>query len=498
MGIVLVYRSTRVINFAVGNMGIPADRAVRGDGRQARLAVLAVARPARSLVGTLTGVLVELAVIRRLFKSPRVIVLVATIGVAQLCEAVTLALARLPHRLAADAIPGAVQRQVAPGPRHRGVRQPAARADRRPAHHRRAVVAARAHRVRRRGAGGGVQLRPRPHDRHQPEDGVDRGLGDRRLPRHGRGPAHRHRPGLGRPRAHRARHAAARHGRGADRRHGVVPARRARARSSSASSTGCSFFNYTTETGLVQFVLFLVVLVLVARVSRNDAAPAGESFQFAPRIAAVPERLREHLVGQADAAARRGLRAAGRGRRCRCCPTSRSATRPGRRSSPSRCARSRWSCSPAGAVSCRSGRWRSPASARSPPPRSSAACQFEHRLARHPHPRRRAARDLVPVGAAPRRGRSRAWSRCSSASARCASAGCCSRSARSRSRSPRRCTSSTGRSSPPAARRSRSRAPTSGRSSSPTGTARTTTSCCSCSSSCCCSSATSSAPASAA
>ena len=31
------------------------------------------------------------------------------------------------------------------------------------------------------------------------------------------------------------------------------------------------FFNYTTETGLVQFVLFLVVLVLVARVSRRDA-----------------------------------------------------------------------------------------------------------------------------------------------------------------------------------------------------------------------------------
>ena len=30
--------------------------------------------------------------IRRLFKAPRVIVLVATIGVAQLCEAVTLAL----------------------------------------------------------------------------------------------------------------------------------------------------------------------------------------------------------------------------------------------------------------------------------------------------------------------------------------------------------------------------------------------------------------------
>ena len=52
------------------------------------------------------------------------------------------------------------------------------------------------------------------------------------------------------------------------------------------------FFNYTTETGLVQFVLFLVVLVLVARVSKRDAEAAGESFQFAPRISAVPERLK--------------------------------------------------------------------------------------------------------------------------------------------------------------------------------------------------------------
>jgi len=48
------------------------------------------------------------------------------------------------------------------------------------------------------------------------------------------------------------------------------------------------FFNYTSETGLVQFVLFLIVLVLVARVSRNDSGSSGESFQFAPRIAAVP------------------------------------------------------------------------------------------------------------------------------------------------------------------------------------------------------------------
>ena len=91
MGIVLVYRSTRVINFAVGNMGVPAVSlfavmvAVSGWPYWLSLAVALV-------IGVLIGVLIELTVIRRLFKSPRVIVLVATIGVAQLCEAVTLAL----------------------------------------------------------------------------------------------------------------------------------------------------------------------------------------------------------------------------------------------------------------------------------------------------------------------------------------------------------------------------------------------------------------------
>jgi ABC-type branched-subunit amino acid transport system ATPase component/ABC-type branched-subunit amino acid transport system permease subunit len=91
MGIVLVYRSSRVINFAVGDMGVPAA---------ALLAVMVghhhwpywPALIAALLVGTLTGTLIELGVIRRLFRAPRVIVLVATIGVAELCHAVTLAL----------------------------------------------------------------------------------------------------------------------------------------------------------------------------------------------------------------------------------------------------------------------------------------------------------------------------------------------------------------------------------------------------------------------
>ena len=89
MGIVLVYRSTRVINFAVANLGLV------GTG----LFALLVAQwdvsfwPAALLslvVGTLWGALVELAVIRRLFTAPRVIVLVATIGISSLSLAVLL------------------------------------------------------------------------------------------------------------------------------------------------------------------------------------------------------------------------------------------------------------------------------------------------------------------------------------------------------------------------------------------------------------------------
>jgi ABC-type branched-subunit amino acid transport system ATPase component/ABC-type branched-subunit amino acid transport system permease subunit len=91
MGIVLIYRSSRVINFAVGDLGVPCA---------ALLAVMAgqhgwpywPSLAAAVLVGTLSGTVIELAVIRRLFRAPRVIVLVATIGVAELARAVTLAL----------------------------------------------------------------------------------------------------------------------------------------------------------------------------------------------------------------------------------------------------------------------------------------------------------------------------------------------------------------------------------------------------------------------
>jgi ABC-type branched-subunit amino acid transport system ATPase component/ABC-type branched-subunit amino acid transport system permease subunit len=90
MGIVLVYRATRVINFAVGNMG------VIGAGLIALLVVqygvpFWIAVPAGLAAGTLFGAVVELIVIRRLFDAPRVIVLVATIGIAQLSLAILTA-----------------------------------------------------------------------------------------------------------------------------------------------------------------------------------------------------------------------------------------------------------------------------------------------------------------------------------------------------------------------------------------------------------------------
>jgi len=89
MGIVLIYRSTSVINFAVANMGVPSS---------ALLALMVVnynfafwpALFIALLVGTLTGAVLELSIIRRLFSSPRVVVLVATIGIAQLLAFVPL------------------------------------------------------------------------------------------------------------------------------------------------------------------------------------------------------------------------------------------------------------------------------------------------------------------------------------------------------------------------------------------------------------------------
>jgi len=94
MGIVLIYRTTKVINFAVANMGLVAS------GLQADLVIdyrlpFVAALPISLAVGTLFGLLADRIVIRRLFYAPRVILLVATIGIAQLAETVAALLPKI-------------------------------------------------------------------------------------------------------------------------------------------------------------------------------------------------------------------------------------------------------------------------------------------------------------------------------------------------------------------------------------------------------------------
>jgi branched-chain amino acid transport system permease protein len=83
VGIALVYRANRIINFAQGDLG----------GAPASLAVLLIAVsgwPYLAAIGVglvggvLLGVVVEFVIIRRFAKAPRLVLTVATIGIAQL------------------------------------------------------------------------------------------------------------------------------------------------------------------------------------------------------------------------------------------------------------------------------------------------------------------------------------------------------------------------------------------------------------------------------
>ncbi len=105
MGLVLVYRSTKVINFAVGNMGLLGSYVLALLVLNYRIpfwiaVVLALG------VGLLYGAIIDLTVIRRLFDAPRVVLVVATVGVAQL----SLALQQLLPAIdaAADRYPVAI------------------------------------------------------------------------------------------------------------------------------------------------------------------------------------------------------------------------------------------------------------------------------------------------------------------------------------------------------------------------------------------------------
>ncbi len=91
LGLALVYRANRILNFAQGDLGAaPASLAV----------LLVVSSGASWLVAFTTGILaavvlgaaVEFLVIRRFFRSPRLILTVATIGLAQVLAGLGLLL----------------------------------------------------------------------------------------------------------------------------------------------------------------------------------------------------------------------------------------------------------------------------------------------------------------------------------------------------------------------------------------------------------------------
>ncbi len=93
VGLILVFRSTRVINFAIGDMGAFSAALLY------RLVIdwhvpFWLSLVAGIVVGAVIGAAIELVVVRRLFTAPRVILLVALIGASQLLQFFQLV---LPH-----------------------------------------------------------------------------------------------------------------------------------------------------------------------------------------------------------------------------------------------------------------------------------------------------------------------------------------------------------------------------------------------------------------
>lgn len=83
LGLILIYRSTRVINLAHGEIGAFAAAIVAVLVNELGWPYWASSLAALAAAGVL-GAAIELVVIRRLFAAPRLIVLVATMGLAQL------------------------------------------------------------------------------------------------------------------------------------------------------------------------------------------------------------------------------------------------------------------------------------------------------------------------------------------------------------------------------------------------------------------------------
>ena len=94
VGLVLVYRATRVINFAHAQVGALCAAVL------ARLVLAGgvpwvVALPVVLVMGAALGAVIELVVVRRLVGAPRIVLLVATLGVSQLLLVAEIALPKL-------------------------------------------------------------------------------------------------------------------------------------------------------------------------------------------------------------------------------------------------------------------------------------------------------------------------------------------------------------------------------------------------------------------
>src|SRR5205807_5221036 len=82
-GIVLVYMSNRVLNLAHGELGAFAVAMMLALTNRAHLNYWLALLASVAAAGA-AGAVIERGILRRLFKSPRLIVLIATIGVAQI------------------------------------------------------------------------------------------------------------------------------------------------------------------------------------------------------------------------------------------------------------------------------------------------------------------------------------------------------------------------------------------------------------------------------
>jgi ABC-type uncharacterized transport system permease subunit len=94
LGMALTYRSNRFINFAQADMGtIPVVLIVMLMTAWGWPYLVAV--PVGILAALAVGAIVELAVIRRFFKAPRLLITVASLGLSQLLTAIAILLPRL-------------------------------------------------------------------------------------------------------------------------------------------------------------------------------------------------------------------------------------------------------------------------------------------------------------------------------------------------------------------------------------------------------------------